>query len=89
MNPILKCCGYYCSCLLIVGIVVFGIMIGLIQAHNPWLTREFGQNIQPRVDALIIAIIVNAVCFGLCVVCLVVGQVKETKERREIEIREE
>lgn len=30
MNPIMKCCGYYCSCILLVGVVVFGIMIGLI-----------------------------------------------------------
>lgn len=82
MNPLFKCCGYYCSCLLIVGIVVFGIMIGLIQSHNPWLTREFKHDIDSKVDALIIAIIVNAVCFVLCVSCLVIGTCSEIKQKQ-------
>jgi len=75
----MKCCGYYCSCILLVGVVVFGIMIGLIQSHNPWLTREFKHDIDSRVDALIIAIIVNGVCFFMCVACLMVGSCQETK----------
>eukprot|EP00347_Sterkiella_histriomuscorum_P021119 403335179 len=78
----MKCCGYYCSCLLIVGIVVFGILIGLIQSHNPWLTREFRHETDQKVDALIIAIIVNAVCFVLCVACLAVGSCSEIKQKK-------
>jgi hypothetical protein len=82
MNPILKCCGYYCSCLLIVGIVFFGILIGLIKSHNKWLTREFAHDTESKVDALIIAIVANAVCFVLCVACLMVGSCSEAKQRK-------
>ena len=79
MNPIAKCCGYYCSCVSIVGIVFFGILIGLIKSHNLWLTREFAHDIDHKVDALIIAIVANAICFGVCVTCTVIGTCQEIK----------
>lgn len=82
MNPILKCCGYYCSCLLIVGIVFFGILIGLIQSKNKWLVRNFPHDTDSKVDALIIAIVANAVCFVLCVACLMVGTCSEIKQKK-------
>jgi multisubunit Na+/H+ antiporter MnhC subunit len=82
MNPIMKCCGYYCSCITLVGIVFFGILIGLIKSHNPWLTKEFPHDIDTRVEALVIAIIANAVCFGLCVTCVVIGTCQEIKAQK-------
>lgn len=81
MHPIAKCCGYYCSCILVVSIVFFGILIGLIKSHNPWLTKEFSHDIDTRVDAIIIAIIVNSVCFFMCLACVVVGTCQEIKQK--------
>lgn len=78
----MKCCGYYCSCLLIVGVVVFGILIGLIKSHNPWLTREFHGETDNKIDALIIAMIVNGVCFALCVGCMTIGACSENKQKQ-------
>lgn len=80
MHPIVKCCGYYCSCILVLSLAFFGILIGLIESHNPWLTKEFRHDIDTRTSALILAIIVNAICFVGCVACIMVGRCQEQRE---------
>ncbi len=79
MHPIAKCCGYYCSCILVLSLAFFGILIVLIESHNPWLTKEFRHDIDTRTSALIIAIIVNGICSVLCIGCVVVGNIQEKK----------
>ena len=37
MNPICKCCGYYCAFLMIIGLYFFGIMIALEKTGSPYL----------------------------------------------------
>lgn len=83
MNPIMKCCGYYCSCILLVSFAFYGILIGLLMQGNKWLTRDFPHEIDAKVDAVIIALIVNGVCFILCVGCMVVGKIQENKKLKE------
>jgi hypothetical protein len=39
MNPISKCCGTYCACLMVSGIVFFAIMIAMFQTGNPFLIK--------------------------------------------------
>jgi uncharacterized membrane protein (DUF485 family) len=89
MHPILKCCGYYCSCILVASLAFFGILIALISTHNPWLTREFRHDTESRVTALIIAIIVNAICFVLCVGCVMFSRMQDAKEAARIKEEEE
>ncbi len=37
MNPVLKCCGYYCSFLMIVGVYFFACMIALEATESPFM----------------------------------------------------
>ena len=81
MHPIAKCCGYYCSCILVVSIIFFGILIALLESGNMWLVRNFNtpDGISERVDSLVLAIIVNGICAALCILCIVIGRVREGK----------
>ena len=67
-NDFLKCCGMYCSCLLVVGIGFFLILIGLIHSGNVFLLREEHEK-EEKIDALVTAIIINAVCLVGCIAC--------------------
>ena len=69
-RDLLKCCGAYCSCLLIVGIGFFAILIGLIHSDNVFLLREKSER-EEKISALVTAIIINAVCLVGCVACTV------------------
>ena len=80
MNPILKFCGYYCSCILVVGIIFFLILICLVEEENPYLLKDPNEKGE-RIEALTLAIICNAVCFGLCVACLFYGRMTEPKTK--------
>ena len=84
MNPIMKCCGYYCSCILLVGIIFFLILICLIQSENPYLLKHPEEK-GDKVEALTIAIICNAVCVGLCIACLIYGKMTEPKLKDDYE----
>lgn len=44
MNPIAKCCGFYCAFLMILGIGFNIILICMIAAGSEFLTREGGSN---------------------------------------------
>ena len=65
---LLKCCGMYCSCLLTVGIGFFLILMGLIYSGNHFLLREEHEK-EEKIDALVTAIIINAVCLVGCIAC--------------------
>jgi hypothetical protein len=81
MNPIMKCCGYYCSCVIVFSFAFFGILIYLINSGNQWITRDFHEAPESRVQAITIAMIVNAVCLVGCVGCLKYNAAKEEEER--------
>ena len=79
MNPLLKCCGYYCSCVSILGVVFFAILIGLVKDQNPFLVRHQDEEERhEKVRALVIAIIVNSVCFVGCLGCVCFGRYRES-----------
>ena len=83
MHPILKCCGYYCACLTIMGIIFFAIMIGVVANENPYLVKgQTEDQISEKITALVIAIVVNGICFVLCVACVCVGKMQEDKMAR-------
>jgi len=42
MNPIAKCCGFYCAFLMILGVFFNIILIIMISAGSEFLTREGG-----------------------------------------------
>ena len=77
MHPIAKCCGYYCSCILMVSLAFYGILIILIESGNPWLTKGFAKDKASKVDAIIVALVVNAICMVLCIGCVLVGRCQE------------
>ncbi len=86
MHFILTCCGYYCSCLSIVGIVFFGILMVMVDQHNMYLVRHQSQEeIEEKQDALIIAIVCNAICFVLCGACVGYARFQASKEKDEFE----
>ncbi len=85
----MKCCGYYCSCLIVVSFFFYGLLIYLINERNWWIIRDFPHDTDSKVKALSIAMIVNAVCLFGCIGCLAYGQAQERKEAEEAERREE
>ena len=92
MNPVLKCCGYYCTFLMIVGIFFFGSMIVLEATESPYLgdfqlgsessyatmTRECGW-----------ALLINIAGIVCCVACTVAQDKKPQEEDDEDEIQAE
>ena len=90
MNPLAKCCGIYCACLMITGIVFFAILITMLKNNNKFLSKGTPEENPDRITALLIAIGVNAVCFVSCVLCVISGTRKEAQEdqRRQEEERE-
>ena len=49
MNPLLKCCLYYCSGIMIVGIGFFGVLIVMLATHSRYLKpkdAEFSDHVQ-------------------------------------------
>jgi len=90
MNPLAKCCGIYCACLMITGVLFFAILAIMLKNNNAFLSKGHPEENPDRVTALFIAIGVNAVCFVNCVVCVIVGSRKEAEEelRKEEEERE-
>ena len=92
MHPIASCCAYYCSCLAIVGVVYFAILIGLVEDKNMYLVGEHSNEdqLEDVVEALIIAIIVNAACFVACVGAIVFDKYRnklETEDEEEIALQ--
>jgi hypothetical protein len=80
MNPIMKCCGYYCSCILIVSFFFYGILIYLIQTRNWWIIRDFPHDTDSKVQAITLAMVANAVCLAGCIGCTWYGRQQELKE---------
>ena len=89
MNPILKCCGFYCSCILVVSFFFYAVMIALIQQRNWWIIRDFAHDTDSKIDALTIAMAVNAVCLVLCIGCTAYGRNLEKKELAKAEADED
>jgi len=81
MNPIVKCCGYYCSCILIVSFFFYGALIALISNKNYWVIRDFPHDTDSKIEALTIAIVVNVVCLAICVSCTAYGTMQERKQQ--------
>ena len=80
MNPMLKFYGQYCSCLAALSLIFFGILIIIVGKRNPYLVRgATEEEISSKIKALVIAIIVNAVCFVLCAACVFFGVMQERK----------
>lgn len=80
MNPIAKCCGYYCSCVLVVSFFFFGILIQLIEDRNWWVIREFPHDTATKIEAITVVMIMNAVCLVLCFGCTFYGIKQEKNE---------
>ena len=83
MHPIAKCCGFYCSCLMVMGVIFFAILAVLEASKNPFLNRHHPEESGKRVFSLIMAIVINIVCFIGCATCVFVGIKKEEKDNRE------
>ena len=82
MNPLAKCCGIYCACLMITGILFFTILVIMLKNNNAFLSKGTPNENPDRITALLIAIGVNAVCFVNCTVCVIVGTRKEAEEEK-------
>jgi hypothetical protein len=82
MNPFAKCCGLYCSCLMVTGIIFFAILAVMESRGNIFLTREHPEATDEKVNALMIAMALNAVCLINCIACVVVGTRREKEEAR-------
>ena len=78
MHPFSKCCGMYCSCLMVVGIVFFAILAALEASKNPFLNRHHPEESGQRVFALGMAMLINAVVFIGCFTCTNLGLKAET-----------
>jgi hypothetical protein len=89
MNPIAKCCGYYCSCILVVSFFFFGILIELIKERNLWIIRDFANDTESKIEAIVIVMIMNAVCLVLCAGCTFMGVRAEKQEQLRLEREEE
>lgn len=79
MHPIVKCCGYYCSCILIVSFFFYGALIALISKKNYWIIRDFPHETESKITALTYAIVVNVICLAICVSCTAYGTMEERK----------
>lgn len=77
----MKCCGYYCSCIIVVSFFFYGLLIWLIQSGNWWLIRDFPHDTASKVEALTLAMVANAVCLVGCGGCLYYGNKQEQKLR--------
>ena len=88
MNPIMKCCGYYCTCIIMVSFFFYGMLIYLIKERNWWIIRDFPNDTDSKIKAITIAMVVNGICLLGCVGCLVQGQNQEKREAEEKERRE-
>ena len=83
MNPIMKCCGVYCSCLACVSLIFYSLLIVIIDSDNKYVTGEMDREEKDgKMTALLIAIIVNIGCLVVCVVGLTVGLVQERNEEK-------
>jgi len=85
----MKCCGYYCSCIIVVSFFFYGILIYLINKRNWWVIKDFSHDTESKIESIIIAMIVNAVCLLGCIGCLAHGRAQEKREAEEVERREE
>ena len=81
MHPISKCCGMYCSCLMVMGVIFFAILAVLEASKNPFLNRHHPEESGKRVFSLGMAIVINVVCFIGCFACVFVGLKKEEQEK--------
>ena len=81
MNQGLKCCGYYCSCLMIFGMLFFLILIIMQVNRNPFLTSKDPEETSDRISALAIAMGINLVCLFNCIMCLKVNDKKDKLKR--------
>ena len=71
----------YCSCLMVVGIVFFAILMALEAAGNPFLNKSEPELRGSRIFSLGIAIVINAVVFIGCFACTTVGLKSEAAQK--------
>jgi len=89
MNPIAKCCGFYCSCILVVSFIFFGFLIQFIRERNWWIIRDFPHKTDEKIEALSIVMVMNAVCLVLCAGCTFFGVRAEKAEELRLQKEEE
>ena len=81
MHPVAKCCSLYCSCVMVSGIIFFAILAIMEANHNMFLTHGKSQNeIDEKIGALQMTMIVQLVCLVTCIVNVIVGTRKEREE---------
>jgi len=61
----------------------------LINKRNWWVIKDFSHDTESKIESIIIAMIVNAVCLVGCIGCLAHGRAQEKREAEEAERREE
>lgn len=79
MHPIAKCCGVYCGCLMVCGIVFFAILAIMERNGNMFLTKTHPSEAEreDKVKVLLITMAINAVCLVNCVACVIIGTRRE------------
>ena len=92
MNPVLKCCGYYCTFLMIVGIFFFGVMIALEATESPYLGdfqmgSESSYTTMTRECAW--ALLINIAGIICCMACTIAQDRKPHEEDDEEDIQAE
>ena len=90
MNPLLKCCGVYCACLMVFGIVFFAILATMEKNGNIFLTREHPDETGEKITALLITIGINGVCLINCIACVIIGtrrEAEEAKKQAELDLK--
>ena len=82
MHPLAKCCGMYCACLMVCGIVFFAILAVMEKNGNMFLTKAHPEETGDKITALLLTIGLNAICLVNCVACVVIGTRREAEEAR-------
>ena len=85
----MKCCGYYCSCILVVSFFFYSILIYLIHSRNWWIIRDFPHDTDSKIEAIILAMVANFVCLIGCVGCTYMGRQAELKELAKLDVDED
>ncbi len=80
MNPIKKCCGYFCSCILVVSLFLLWNLFEVIKERNWWIIY-FSNDTDTKFYAIVIVMIMNALCLVLCAGCTLNGVRAEKEEQ--------
>ena len=75
----MKFCGYYCTWIIMVNFLFFGILIFLIKERNWRMIQNLDKDIYSKIKAITITMIVNGICLLGCEGYLV--QVEKQEKR--------